>query len=452
MTTTLASSRKPGWLHPFFSKFRLFAKQASSPLRTHYAPTHTLLIGMHAPTAQVLLKEFVANEMRNGSPIYYVGHLDGANAPEGLGNARDWVDLDNPALSVRYNPMPWTSIPDVGVAHEIAQVLLVNLNPNWREKMGDFFVEAAFSYTTALIWFLRTQDARRAAASDSTEADVCTLPHLVKLAQRPPAEVLPTLARLPELTAVLRPFSTALDAKAFDQLEGQLAVVRVVFSQLDTPANQFILAPDRFQVGTRFCPVNSPRTVRADSRGSGSSPLLGLFAYVLLKSLRSGGQSDEPQRSVFLDAGDTYVPTFDSTLAVARSRRLSLYCIHGHVGPRPAQFLRRIEFLAGCVGTCLVGSYLSRQEAEVLTDLPVLKGRVSPDQVVALDFDEYTGWLAEGRDQGRTITARLPLPASGPASTHSTDESAPVIPAGSAVPLKPDPSINEQVVALLRPA
>jgi Primosomal protein N'' (replication factor Y) - superfamily II helicase len=54
----------------------------------------------------------------------------------------------------RCNPLEPQGMTDITDATEASRTIMLGLNREWIKKQGDFFVESAISFVTALIWYL----------------------------------------------------------------------------------------------------------------------------------------------------------------------------------------------------------------------------------------------------------------------------------------------------------
>lgn len=65
------------------------------------------------------------------------------------------INFDDPARSHRCNPINSSFMEDISDAYESSYTIMLNLNKNWVQKQGDFFVESPIILFAAIIWFLR---------------------------------------------------------------------------------------------------------------------------------------------------------------------------------------------------------------------------------------------------------------------------------------------------------
>ncbi|GHV19486.1 hypothetical protein FACS1894169_16220 [Bacteroidia bacterium] len=61
------------------------------------------------------------------------------------------INFDNPRKSHRYNPIHPDFMTDISDAYEASYVIMLNLNKNWIQKQGDFFVESPIILLASII-------------------------------------------------------------------------------------------------------------------------------------------------------------------------------------------------------------------------------------------------------------------------------------------------------------
>lgn len=148
------------------------------------------------------------------------------------------INFDDPRKSHRCNPMHPAYMPNIQSAIETASTVLMNLNRNWIQKKGDYFVESPINYVAALIWFLRTYD----------KGQYCTFPHLIELVTINYRELLPILTDHPDLRPLVAPFASAQQGGALDQLEGQISSAQIGLARLSSPALYWVLSANDFML------------------------------------------------------------------------------------------------------------------------------------------------------------------------------------------------------------
>jgi len=119
------------------------------------------------------------------------------------------LNFDDPHKSHRCNPINPNFMLDIADAYESAYIIMLNLNRNWIEKAGDFFVESPIILLAAIIWFLKIYK----------NGKFCTFPHVVELLNKQYEELFAILTSYPQLENYLSAFVDAWKSGAQDQLQ-----------------------------------------------------------------------------------------------------------------------------------------------------------------------------------------------------------------------------------------
>lgn len=119
------------------------------------------------------------------------------------------LNFDDPHKSHRCNPINPNFMLDIADAYESAYIIMLNLNRNWIEKAGDFFVESPIILLAAVIWFLKIYK----------NGKFCTFPHVVELLNKQYEELFAILTSYPQLENYLSAFVDAWKSGAQDQLQ-----------------------------------------------------------------------------------------------------------------------------------------------------------------------------------------------------------------------------------------
>ncbi len=222
------------------------------------------------------------------------------------------LHFEDLSTSHRCNPLDPDSLWEISDAAESARTLVLGLNRVWIRKQGDFFVESSIQLLTATIWYLRTQAKGR----------YCTLPHLLELIQQPYARLFTLLRCQTDLQPLVNPFVQAFEAGAVDQLEGQVASLRIALSRLHSPSLYYLLSGDDFRMDINnpldpkiVCLGNHPP--KAQIYGAVHSLLIGRLVKLV-------NQKDKLPSALIIDELPTvYVHGLDALMATARSNRVA---------------------------------------------------------------------------------------------------------------------------------
>ena len=222
------------------------------------------------------------------------------------------INFDDPRKSHRCNPLLPAMMTDIMDAYEASATIMLNLNKKWIEKQGEFFVESPINFVAAIIWFLKLYQGGR----------YCTFPHVIEFLGREYEEMFPILASYPEIENYVRPFISAFEGKAMEQLEGQIASARIPLSRLASPQLYWVMSGNDFTLDLNnpaqpkvLCVANNPE--RKGIYGAA----LGLYNARILKLINQKGKL---KSSVIIDELPTiYLKGLDDLIATARSNQVS---------------------------------------------------------------------------------------------------------------------------------
>ena len=223
------------------------------------------------------------------------------------------INFDDPRRSNRCNPIDARFMDDISDAYESAYVTLLNLNKTWVDKQGDFFTDSAVILLAAIIWYLKIYDGGR----------YCTFPHAIEFLCQPLEKIFPILSSYPELENYLSPFVDAWKSNAQDQLQGQVASVKIPLSRMISPQLYWVLTGDDFTLDINnpeepkiLCMGNNP------DRQSIYGAALGLYNSRLIRLINKKGKL---KSSLIIDELPTiYVRGLDNLIATARSNKVSV--------------------------------------------------------------------------------------------------------------------------------
>lgn len=217
-----------------------------------------------------------------------------------------WV-IDFDRIFHRCNPLDPQSMEDITDATEASRTIMLGLNRDWIKKQGDFFVESAINFVTAVIWFLRKYKNGR----------YCTLPHAIELIQADYDKLFAVLHEEPEIRVLINPFISALQRKAMPQLEGQIASAKIGLARLSSPQLYYVLSGNDFTLDINnplepkiVCMGNNPQKVQT------YGAVLSLYVNRMLKLVNKKGMLKSS--IVFDEYSSIFVGGMDSHIAVAR--------------------------------------------------------------------------------------------------------------------------------------
>jgi hypothetical protein len=222
------------------------------------------------------------------------------------------INFDDLNRSHRCNPLDPSSMKDITDATEASRTIMLGLNRDWIRKQGDFFVESAVNFLTAIIWYLRKYQNGR----------YCTLPHVIELMQVDYDSLFAVLQEVEEIKVLVNPFVSALLRKAAPQLEGQIASAKIGLARLSSPQLYYILSGNDFTLD-----VNNPEKPKIICVGNNPQKLqvygavLSLFISRMIKLVNRKGQLKSSL--VFDEFPTIFFNNMDGLIATARSNRVS---------------------------------------------------------------------------------------------------------------------------------
>ncbi len=222
------------------------------------------------------------------------------------------INFDNLSVSNRCNPLDPTKMLDLTDATESARTILLGLNRDWIEKQGEFFVESAINFVTAIIWFLRKFENGR----------FCTLPHAIEIMQADYDELFPVLITQPEIEILVNPFVAAYQNHAKEQLEGQIASAKIGMARLASPQLYWVLSGNDFSLD-----INDPKhpKIVCMANNPEKQQIYGAVLSLYITRLITQVNKKERQKcSLIFDEFPTiFLNQMDSLIATARSNKVA---------------------------------------------------------------------------------------------------------------------------------
>lgn len=222
------------------------------------------------------------------------------------------INFDDLTRSHRCNPLDPSSMLDITDAAESARTILLGLNREWIKKQGDFFVESAINFVTAIIWYLKKYQ----------DGAFCTLPHVIELMQIEYKELFLILKLEKEIEVLINPFVNAYKNEAMEQLEGQIASAKIAMARLSSPQLYYVLSGNDFTLDINntekpkiVCAGNNPQKIQI------YGAVLSLYVNRLIKLVnKKGGMKSS---LVFDEFPTIYLNNMDSLIATARSNKVA---------------------------------------------------------------------------------------------------------------------------------
>lgn len=357
------------------------------------------------------------------------------------------LDFDDLARSQRCNPIHPDTLGDLAEAAEASRVLLLGLNRDWARRQGDFFIESAINFLTAIIWFLRRYQRGR----------YCTLPHAIELMQTPYEQLFSILRTEPEIEFLVNPFISAYLEEVMPQLEGQTAGAKVSLARLSAPHLYYVLSGNDFSLDINHpdrprvvCMGNNPR--KQEVYGA----VLSLYVSRLVRQVNREGRL--PCSLVFEEFPTLYFNGVDALQATARANRVAVTLVAQDMSQLRKEYGReQADVLLNITGNVISGQVagdsahqLSERFGRILQerrsmypeDRPGyafhLDPALPPSRLATLSSGEMVGVLAD--NPGQALKYKL---------FHGRLE-APAEPATLALPLLEQPPSEAEVMDCYR--
>jgi hypothetical protein len=222
------------------------------------------------------------------------------------------INFEDLSRTHRCNPVSPFGMKDITDAMESSRTFMLGLNREWIKRQGDFFVESPINFLTALVWFLRKYQGGR----------FCTIPHAIELSQVDYHRLFSLLQMEPEIQVLINPFISAWKNEAFDQLEGQIASVKISLARLSSPSLYYVLSGNDFTLD-----LNNPKEPKVVCMGNNPQKqqvygaVLSLYIARMIKLVN---QKKQLKSSLIFDEFPTvYINNIDSLIATARSNKVS---------------------------------------------------------------------------------------------------------------------------------
>lgn len=310
----------------------------------------------------------------------------------------------------RCNPLEPKGMTDITDATESARTIMLGLNREWLKKQGDFFVESAISFVTALIWFLKKYENGR----------YCTLPHAIELMMIDYKTLFTLLTMEEEIHALLNPFISAWEKEEWGQLEGQIGSAKISMARLVSPKLYYVLSGDDFTLD-----INNPEEPKIVCLGNNPQKLqtygavLSLYVTRILKLVNQKGKL---KCSLVFDEYPTLVADLVPTITTARSNLVS--CT---IGIQSVEQLKKeygaeqANIIAGISGNIISGQVsgdgaekLSKTFGKIVQDRQSLSinssdtslskstqmdSAIPASKIASLSSGQFVGMVADNPDQ-----------------------------------------------------
>lgn len=250
------------------------------------------------------------------------------------------INFDDIERSHRCNPLFPDSMTDIMDAYEAAQTIMLNLNRTWVQKQGDFFVESAINFLTAVIWYLRCAsmkyrnlyqiESQKPELNQNKTAlkrykqlsQVCTFPHVIEFVNEDYGNMFEIMSKYQDLEVYVKPFKDAWQDGAIEQLAGQIASVRIPITRISSPTIYWIMTGNDLSLDINnpvapkiLCTGNNPERIGI------YGTVFSLYTSRMLKMVNKKGRL---KSALFWDELPTmFIKGIDTLIATARSNKVA---------------------------------------------------------------------------------------------------------------------------------
>ncbi|WP_288879235.1 conjugal transfer protein MobC [Pedobacter panaciterrae] len=311
----------------------------------------------------------------------------------------------------RCNPLEPGTMEDITDAAEASRTIMFGLNRDWIKKTGDFFVESAINFVTAVIWFLRKYE----------DGKYCTLPHAIELMQVEYDKLFAVMDEQEEVRTLINPFISALKRKAAPQLEGQIASAKIGLGRLASPQLYYVLSGNDFTLD-----INNPEEPKIVCMGNNPQKqqiygaVLSLYISKMIKLVNRKGQLKSSL--VFDEFPSIFLNGTDGLLATCRSNLVSVtLAVQTYEQLKKDYGSEQADVLVGIVGNVISGQVIgdtakkmSENFGKIMQDrqsLSINSSDVSVSKSTQLDYaipaakiatlssGEFVGIVSDNPDQ-----------------------------------------------------
>lgn len=224
------------------------------------------------------------------------------------------INLNDVEKSCRINPLNKKYIRTLAEASEISEALVQALKKGDASGGSDqFFTQSAINFLSSSIYFLARFE----------NGKYSTLPHLLSFLNRTYEEIFTALLSNKELASLLSPFRSALEKKAYDQLEGQIGTLKVFISRLATKESYWVFSDDDFNLKISDPDEPSILVLASDPRTQNINSAL----YSLVLNRLTGLINDRgnlPSAIVVDELPTIYIHKIENVISTARSMKVAV--------------------------------------------------------------------------------------------------------------------------------
>jgi hypothetical protein len=292
------------------------------------------------------------------SIVYYHYRLNHANNGSLSEHSFHTINLDKIEYSRRVNPLHAKYIKTLADASETAEAIINALIKSDKSSgSSQFFNQSAINFLAACVYYFATYNNGR----------FSTLPHVLAFISMPYENIFNTLFSNPELHALLAPFRSAYDSRAFDQLEGQIGTVRVNVSRIATKEAFWVFSGEDFDLK-----ISNPKSVLVIANSPDTQSINSAFYAVLLMRIVRliNSKGNHPTAIVVDETPTLFIHKVENLVATARSNKVAVVLGLQELPQFNLQYGKEIaNTITSIMGTVLSGAVRSKETLDWLEKL-----------------------------------------------------------------------------------
>ncbi len=288
------------------------------------------------------------------------------------------VNLSDPSLSVRVNPLDPAYISTLPQAVETAEALIYALKKSDNVGGSDqFFTQSAINMLAAVIYYLVQHEG-------GTHSH---FPGVLSFLQLDYEEQFVRLKEVPEVLPLINPFISAYKKGAMDQLEGQLGTLRINLARLATSEVYQVFSKN--EVNLRINHLDSPSILILASSPETQEINSACYALLINRLIKLMNQKRRLPSALIIDEVPTlYIHRLENLLATARSNKVAILLGLQELPQFRQQYGRQAaETICAVIANVIAGQV---QNKETLDWLERLFGKITQlKRGINLDRNRY---------------------------------------------------------------
>lgn len=224
------------------------------------------------------------------------------------------INLDKVEKSRRINPLRADYIETLADASETAEAIVESLQKSDSSSGSDkFFTQSAVNFLSSCIFFVSRHE----------NGKYSTFAHLLAFLNRTYEEIFTCLNKFPLLESLLSPFASALQKKAYDQLEGQIGTLKIFISRLNTEETAWVFSGDDFNLKISD-PKNPSILILANSPATQNinSTCYSVVVNRLTRLINTKGNL--PTAIIADEAPTLFIHKIENLISTARSNKVAV--------------------------------------------------------------------------------------------------------------------------------